>query len=36
MHCPPSLTWLILRHDGRVEQLRIVHPKIPAVRSPSL
>ncbi len=26
-HCPPTLSWLMLRRDGRVQQLRVVYPK---------
>ncbi|MFD7876698.1 RNA polymerase sigma factor [Streptomyces sp. NPDC059766] len=29
-HCPPTLTWLMLRKDGRVRQLRVVYPRNPA------
>ncbi|MER5602125.1 hypothetical protein [Streptomyces sp. NPDC002265] len=29
-HCPPPLTWLMLRQDGRVRQLRVVCPRNPA------
>ncbi|AJF63271.1 RNA polymerase sigma factor [Streptomyces vietnamensis] len=27
--CPPSLTWLMFRHDGRVQKLRVVFPRPP-------
>ncbi|MEU9322146.1 sigma-70 family RNA polymerase sigma factor [Streptomyces sp. NPDC048295] len=30
-HCPPTLSWLMLRRDGRVQQLRVVYPKAHAL-----